>query len=377
MRTVANLSDLERIARRKIPKWVFEYAHGGSYDERTMNANRDDLLAIKLEQRVLVDVSSRQFETSIAGMPMALPLAIAPTGLAGFFHPDGEIHSARAAKAAGIPYCLSTVSICSIEDVAEATGPFWFQIYVMRDQGFTRSLIERAKAAGCPALVLTVDLPLQAQRHRDIRNGLVVPPRLTPRNLMEMALKYRWSIGVAKAGRFSFGNFRDVKTSGMTTFAQWVADSFDPSFTWDDVGWIREMWQGKLIVKGVLNVNDARMALKVGADAVVVSNHGGRQLDGAPSSISVLPAIADALDGTELILDGGIRNGQDVLKALALGARACLIGRAQLYGLAAAGEVGVSKVIDLIRKELDTSMALTGCIDVRKVFRSVIHAPSK
>jgi L-lactate dehydrogenase (cytochrome) len=379
MASIVNVSDMETLARRRIPGWVFDYAAGGSYDERTLHANQNDLARLTFDQRVMVDVSSRKMATTIVGIPTALPIGIAPTGLAGFFHPDGEIHAARAAIAADIPYCLSTVSICSIEDVRAAAGPFWFQIYVMRDRGFTRSLIERARLADCPALVLTLDLPLQAQRHRDIRNGLVIPPRFTLKALLEMTMKARWSLGMAKAGRFDFGNFKDApKTGGMASFARWVADSFDPTFTWGDVAWIRENWPGKLILKGILNADDAKMAMNVGADAIVVSNHGGRQLDGAPSTISVLPEIADTLGGkTEIIFDSGIRSGQDVLKALALGARYCLIGRAHLYGLAAGGQSGVAKVIDIMRRELDVSMALTGSSDVVRIDPSVVRGYAK
>lgn len=373
---VANVDDMQDLARRRIPAWIYDYAAGGSYAETTLRANREDFDAVKLDQRVMVDVSRRAKETSIVGIPTRLPFGIAPTGLAGFFHPDGEIRAARAARAAGIPYCLSTVSICSIEDVRRAAGPFWFQVYVMRDRGFTQSLIERARDAECPVLVLTLDLPLQAQRHRDIRNGLVVPPRLTPKSLIEMAFKTRWLFGIVRAGRYDFGNFKGAaKSAGMASFAQWIAESFDPTFTWNDIGWVRDLWPGKLILKGVLNADDARRAVSVGADAVVVSNHGGRQLDGASSSIAALPAIRDAIGSdTEIILDSGIRSGQDVLKALALGARFCLVGRPHLYGLAAGGEAGVAKVIDIIARELDVSMALTGSSDVTRIDPTIVRS---
>jgi L-lactate dehydrogenase (FMN-dependent) and related alpha-hydroxy acid dehydrogenases len=374
---VANIGDLRAQARRRIPRWIFDYADGGAYDERTLQANRDDLARLQLRQRVMVDVSSRSIATSVLGQAIRAPLAIAPTGLAGLFHPHGEIHGARAAVASGIPFCLSTLSICSIEAVRAATQtPFWFQIYVMRDRGVTRSLIERAVAAQCSALVLTLDLQVQGQRHRDVRNGLGLPPRLSMTNLLDMATRPRWTLGILAARRFSFGNLSGALSSFADgqTFGEWIAQSFDPSLTWDDVAWVRALWPRKLILKGVLDVEDAKLAVAAGADAVVVSNHGGRQLDGAPSSIAVLPRIAAAVgDRTEILFDGGVQSGQDVLKALALGARCCLLGKAYLYGLAAAGEPGVRKVIELISRELSVSMALTGSASVQRVDRSVLY----
>ena len=315
--------------------------------------------------------------TTIVGQPSALPLAIAPTGLTGLFHANGEIHGARAAEAMGIPFCLSTMSICSIEDVHGAVEkPFWFQLYVMRDRGFTRSLIDRAAAAACSALVVTLDLQVQGQRHRDIKNGLSIPPRLTLKNALDIATKPAWAAGVLFGKRRTFGNLADRPggTSGLATLSQWISGQFDPAMTWKDIEEIRQIWPGKLILKGVLDVEDARIAAATGADAIVVSNHGGRQLDSASSSISVLAEIAEAVgDRTEVLFDGGVQSGQDVLKALALGARACLIGKAFLYALAARGEAGVTQALDIIARELSISMALTGVGDVAQVDRRVLR----
>lgn len=374
MTAITTIQDLRAIARRRIPRAIFDYADRGSYTETTIAANKRDLDAIALRQRVMVDVSTRSTATSFIGQPASLPLAIAPTGLTGLFHGDGEIHGARAAEKAGIPFTLSTMSICSIEDVkAATTKPFWFQLYVMRDREFSRSLVERAKAAGCSALVLTLDLQIQGQRHRDIKNGLSVPPKLTLANAIDVALKPRWAMSVLFGKRHSFGNLAD-KVPGadsLTTLSQWIAGQFDPSLSWADVAWIRSIWPGKLILKGVLDVEDARLAADSGADAIVVSNHGGRQLDGARSSISCLPRVVDAVgDRTEILFDGGVQSGQDILKALALGARGCLMGKSFLWSLAAGGEKGVSTAIEIMRKELDVSMALTGTTDVLKVDRS-------
>ena len=371
MTAITTIQDLRTIAKRRIPRAIFDYADRGSYTETTIAANKRDLDAIALRQRVMVDVSHRSTATTLVGQPASLPLAIAPTGLTGLVHGDGEIHGARAAEKAGIPFTLSTMSICSIEDVkAATTKPFWFQLYVMRDREFSRSLVERAKAAGCSALVLTLDLQIQGQRHRDIKNGLSVPPKLTLANAIDVAFKPRWAMSVLFGKRHSFGNLAD-KVPGadsLTTLSQWIAGQFDPSLSWDDVAWIRSMWPGKLILKGVLDVEDARKAAESGADAVVVSNHGGRQLDGARSSISCLPRIVDAIgDRMEILFDGGVQSGQDILKALALGARGCLMGKSFLWALAAGGEQGVSTAIEIIRKELDVSMALTGTTDVLKV----------
>lgn len=377
MAVVTNIQDLRAIAKRKVPRAIFHYADRGSYDEVTIRANRTALEAIPLRQRVMIDVSDRSTATTMIGEKVALPLAIAPTGLTGLFHGNGEIHGCRAAQAAGIPFTLSTVSICSIEDVAGAVDkPFWFQLYVMRDRKFSESLIERAKAAKCSALVLTLDLQIQGQRHMDIKNGLSVPPKLTLANAIDIATKPGWALGVLGGKRRSFGNLADRVPGGdsLTTLSQWIGSQFDPSLSWKDVEWVRSIWPGKLILKGILDVEDAKMAAATGADAIVVSNHGGRQLDGAVASISALPRIADAIGGakSEIWFDGGVQSGQDVLKAVALGARGCLMGKAFLWSLAAGGQAGVAKAIEIIRKELDVSMALTGVKDITQVDKSVL-----
>jgi L-lactate dehydrogenase (cytochrome) len=381
MPPVTHIEDLRRIARRRIPRAIFDYADRGSYDEASLRANREDLAALKLRQRVMIDVSERSTATTMLGEPVTMPVGIAPTGLTGLFHADGEILGCRAAHAFGVPFTLSTMSICSIEDVAGAVDkPFWFQLYVMRDRDFSRSLVERAIAAKCSALVLTLDLQIQGQRHNDIKNGLAVPPKLTLRNMLDVATKPVWALKVLQGKRKSFGNLADAPGAkeGLNTLSHWIAGQFDPSLSWKDVEWIRSIWPGKLILKGVLDVDDARIAAGMGADAMVVSNHGGRQLDGAPSSISVLPSIVEAVgDRTEIMFDGGVRSGQDVLKALALGAKSCLIGKAWLYGLAAGGQQGVTQALEVIRKELDVSMALTGTKDVRQVTAEVLHAPRR
>ncbi len=377
MTVVTNVQDLRALARRRIPRAIFDYADRGSYDEVTLRANRAGLAALGLRQRVMVDVSTRSTATTLAGQPATMPLAIAPTGLTGLFHQNGEIHGARAAEAFGVPFCLSTMSICSIEDVrAATTRPFWFQLYVMRDRGFARSLIERAIAAQCSALVLTLDLQIQGQRHQDLKNGLAVPPRLTLANALDIMTKPGWAAGVLLGKRRTFGNLAgQIKGSdNLATLSQWIASQFDPSLNWQDIEWVRKMWPGKLILKGVLDVEDARIAAASGADAIVVSNHGGRQLDGACASIAALPDIAEAVAGrTEILFDGGVQSGQDVLKALALGARGCLVGKAFLYGLAAQGEAGVTRMLDIIRRELDVSMALTGTTDVAQVTPAVLR----
>jgi L-lactate dehydrogenase (cytochrome) len=376
MTTITNIQDLRAIAKRRVPRAIFDYADRGSYDEATIRANRADLAAIPLRQRVMIDVSQRSLATTMLGEKVALPLAIAPTGLTGLFHGDGEIHGCRAAHKAGIPFTLSTMSICSIEDVAGAVDkPFWFQLYVMRDRAFSASLIERAKAAKCSALVLTLDLQIQGQRHRDIKNGLAVPPKLTVANALDIATKPGWALKVLMGKRHSFGNLQErvPGADSLTTLSQWIAGQFDPSLSWQDVEWVRSLWPGKLILKGVLDAEDARIAAASGADAIVVSNHGGRQLDGARSTISALPRVVEAVgDKTEVLFDSGVQSGQDILKALAYGAKGCLMGKAFLYGLAAGGEAGVTKAIEIIAKELDVSMALTGTKDVRAVDRSVL-----
>jgi L-lactate dehydrogenase (cytochrome) len=379
MRTVTCIEDLRQLARRKVPRAFFDYAEAGSYSQETLHANRQDLERVKLRQRVLVDVSQRDLATTIIGEKAALPLALAPIGLCGMQHGDGEILACRAAQAAGIPFTLSTMSICAIEDVAQAVGkPFWFQLYVMKDRGFIRALIERAAAARCSALVLTLDLQVLGQRHCDIRNGMTVPPQIKLGNLVDIAMKPAWALSILRGKRKTFGNLAG-HVRGMenvNSLAQWTADQFDPALSWKDVEWVRGLWPGKLILKGVLDVEDARIAAQTGASALVVSNHGGRQLDGAPSSISALPRVVDAVgDRIEVMFDGGIRSGQDVLRALAHGARACMIGRSYIYGLGAGGEAGVAKAIEILAKELDVTMALCGVRSVSAIDRSVIAQP--
>jgi L-lactate dehydrogenase (cytochrome) len=376
LRTATCVEDLRQAARRKIPKMFFDYAEAGSYAEETLRANRADLQRIKLRQRVLIDVSHRDLSSTIVGDPVPLPLALGPVALTGMQHGDGEILACRAAHAAGIPFCLSTMSVCSIEDVAKAVDkPFWFQLYVMKDRGFVRSLIERAAAAKCSALVLTVDLQVLGQRHCDVRNGLTVPPALRLKNVLNIATKPAWALSILRAKRKTFGNLAGHArgTHNVNSLAEWIAGQFDPALSWKDVEWVRSLWPGKLIIKGVLDLDDAKLGAKTGANALVVSNHGGRQLDGAPSSISALPRIADAIGSEiEIMFDGGIRSGQDLLRALALGARSCLIGRAYIFGLAADGQAGVAKAIEVIRNELDVSMALCGVNSIREIDRRVI-----
>ncbi|HXX06572.1 MAG TPA: alpha-hydroxy acid oxidase [Pseudolabrys sp.] len=364
MKTIACIDDLRARARRKVPKAFFEYADSGSYNEETLRANRADLETIKLRQRVMVDVSNRDIATTIVGQKVSAPFALAPIGLCGMQHGDGEILSAQAAEEANIPFILSTMSINSIEQVAEATTkPFWFQLYVIRDRDFSKDILARATKAGCNALVLTVDLQVLGQRHRDIRNGMTVPPEIRLKNIVDMATKPGWVLSILKGKSKTFGNLAGhVKgMDDVTSLAQWTNSQFDPALNWKDVDWIKKIWPGKLIIKGILDVEDAKTAVKLGADAIVVSNHGGRQLDGAPSSISALAAIAQAVGSdTEVLFDGGIRTGADMLRALALGARACLIGRAYIYGLGAGGKAGVAKAIDILKKEFSVAMALTG-----------------
>jgi len=370
------IEDLRQAARRKVPRAFFDYAEAGSYAQETLHANRADLERIKLRQRVLVDVSQRDLATTIIGAKASLPLALAPIGLCGMQHGDGEILACRAAQTAGIPFTLSTMSICSIEDVAQAVDkPFWFQLYVMKDRGFVKALIERAAAAKCSALVLTVDLQVLGQRHCDIRNGMTVPPQIKLGNLVDIAMKPAWALSILRGKRKTFGNLAGhVKgMENVNSLAQWTSNQFDPALSWKDVEWVRSVWPGKLILKGILDVEDAKTASKTGAAALIVSNHGGRQLDGAPSSISALPNIVEAVGAEiEVMFDGGIRSGQDVLRALALGARSCMIGRSYIYGLGAGGEAGVAKAIDILGKELDVTMALCGVKSVSDIDRSVI-----
>jgi L-lactate dehydrogenase (cytochrome) len=376
---ILSIDDLRKLAKTRIPRAIFDYAAGGAYEERTLLRNTADLDAMTFRQRVMVDVSHVSLATTLAGSPVTMPLAIGPTGLAGLFHADGEILAARAAAACGIPYCMSTMSICSIEDVRAATQrPFWFQQYLMKDRGFNQELIERAAAAQCSALMLTLDLQVLGERRRDARNGLTIPPRLSLRNALDVATKPAWALKVLFGKRRTFGNLagRIGGESGVGSLAQWTAAQFDPSANWRDVDWVRSRWPGKLILKGVLDAEDAHLAVAAGADAVVVSNHGGRQLDGAPSSISVLREIVDAVDGRcEVFFDGGIRSGQDIAKALALGARGTLIGRTFLYALAAAGEAGVTKAIEIMRNELRVTLALTGTTTVDAAGPHILRIP--
>ena len=376
MRILNSISDLREQARRRVPRAIFDYADRGSYDELTIGRNRADLDALALRQRVMVDVSNITTATTMVGQACSLPVAIAPTALTGLFHRDGEICGARAAAAAGIPFCLSTVSIGSIEDVRGASAkPFWFQLYLMRDRGFNEELIGRAKAAMCPVLVLTLDLPVLGLRRRDPKNGLAVPPRLTLRNALEIATKPGWALGMLRARRRTLGNLEGHFTGSQAlgTLAAWTSEQFSPAANWQDAAWVRSLWPGKLVLKGILDAEDARRAADIGADAIVVSNHGGRQLDGAPSSISALPLVAEALKGRcEVLFDSGVMSGQDILKALARGARGCLIGKAFLYSLAARGQAGVTLGIEILRNELAVTMALAGVTDVRKVDRSLL-----
>ena len=368
MAIIQSIGDLRRLAQKRIPKAIFDYADGGSYEERTLRRNAADLDDLVFRQRVMVDVSAVSLASTLVGLPVSMPLAIAPTGLAGFFHADGEILGARAAAAFGIPFCLSTMSICSIEDVRAATKqPFWFQLYLMKDRSFNQALIDRTIAAECSALVLTLDLQVLGERRRDKPNGLSIPPRLTLRNLFDVATKPAWTRSVMFGKRRTFGNLAGFigGASNLGTLSEWTATQFDASANWQDVEWVRSRWPGKLILKGVLDVEDARQAMAAGADAIVVSNHGGRQLDGAPSTISVLPEIAAVVDGRcEVLFDGGIRSGQDIAKALALGARGALIGKSFLYALAAGGEAGVARALQILREELRVTLLLTGTTDV-------------
>jgi len=372
---------LRALAKRRVPRAFFEYADHGSYTQSTMHANRADLEAIKLRQRVGIDVDRRDLTTTIAGEPATLPFVLAPIGLSGMQHGDGEILACRAAQGAGIPYTLSTMSIDSIEDVAAAVEkPFWFQLYVMRDRGFVRELIERAAAAKCSVLMVTLDLNVLGQRHCDVKNGMTVPPKLTLANVLDIASKPAWAWSILRGKRKTFGNLAGhvAGMDGVTSLATWVSRQFDPTMTWKDIDWIRSLWPGKIVLKGILDLEDAKIAAKTGVSSIVVSNHGGRQLDGAPSSIAALPAIADAVGSdVEVLFDGGIRTGTDALRALALGAHAALIGRAYVYGLGAAGEAGVTKAIDILRTELDVAMALTGTTSVRDVARNVIATAAR
>ena len=361
---ITSIEDLRILAKRRVPRMFYDYADSGAWSESTYRANEADFQRVYLRQRVGLDMSNRTLATTMVGQPVTMPVALAPVGLTGMQHADGEILAARAAAAAGVPFTLSTMSICSIEDLAEnSQEPFWFQLYVMKDREFIDRLIDRAKAAGCSALVLTLDLQILGQRHKDVKNGLTAPPRLTLPNLLNIAVRPRWWLGMLGTKRRSFGNIvGHIKgVTDMRALSAWTAEQFDPTLNWDDVKRIKDRWGGKLILKGILDPIDAELAAQTGADAIVVSNHGGRQLDGAMSSIAALPAIARAAGGRiDVLMDGGITSGQDVLKAWALGARGTMIGRAFLYGLGAQGEAGVTKALQIIHKELDITMAFCG-----------------
>lgn len=374
------IADLKTLARRRVPKMFFDYADSGSWTEGTYRANESDFAAIKLRQRVLVDMTDRSLKTTMIGQDVAMPVALAPTGLTGMQHADGEMLAAKAAEEFGVPFTLSTMSICSIEDIASVTTkPFWFQLYVMRDREFVENLINRAKRAGCSALVVTADLQILGQRHKDLRNGLSAPPKFTPKHIWQMATRPKWCLDMALTKRHGFGNIvgHAKNVSDLSSLSVWTAEQFDPRLSWADIAWIKERWDGKLIIKGIMDEEDARAAADTGADAIIVSNHGGRQLDGAPSSISILPKIVEAVgDRIEVHLDSGIRSGQDVLKAVALGAKGTYIGRPFLYGLGAMGQEGVTLALDIIRKEMDTTMALCGKRDIQAVDKGIIaHSP--
>ncbi len=376
MPVITNIEDLRVLAQRRVPRMFYDYADSGSWTESTYRANSSDFADIKLRQRVAVNMENRSLASTMVGQPVAMPVALAPTGLTGLQHADGEILAARAAEKFGVPFTLSTMSICSIEDVAaNTTKPFWFQVYFLRDRDFMARLIDRAKAANCSALVLTLDLQILGQRHKDLKNGLSAPPRLTLPNLINMATKPRWCWGMLNTRRRTFGNIvgHVTNVSNTSSLSSWTAEQFDPALSWDEVEWVKQRWGGKLIVKGIMDPEDARLAVQSGADALIVSNHGGRQLDGAQSAITALPAIVEAVDKQiEVHMDSGIRSGQDVIKALALGARGVYIGRAFLYGLGAMGEAGVTNALDIIQKELDVTMALCGLTDVQKVDRNIL-----
>ena len=371
------IEDLRVVAKRRVPRMFYDYADSGSYTQGTYRSNEDDFQKIKLRQRVAVNMEGRSTRSTMIGEDVAMPVAIAPTGLTGMQHADGEILGAKAAKAFGVPFTLSTMSICSLEDIAEHTDrhPFWFQLYVMRDKAFMERLIQRAKAANCSALVVTLDLQILGQRHKDIKNGLSTPPKPTIANLINLATKPHWCMGMLGTKRRTFGNIvGHVDGVGdVSSLSSWTADQFDPSLNWSDVEWIKKLWGGKIILKGVMDAEDARLAAQSGADALIVSNHGGRQLDGAPSSIAALPSIVEAAGkDIEVWMDGGIRSGQDVLKARALGAQGTMIGRSFLYGLGAYGQEGVTKALQIIHKDLDTTMAFCGHTNITKVGREIL-----
>ena len=377
MTVITNIADLRELAKKRVPRMFYDYADSGSWTEGTYRSNEADFQKILLRQRVALNMEGRSTRTQMVGQDVAMPVAIAPTGMTGMQHADGEILAARAAKKFGIPFTLSTMSICSIEDVAKETDnhPFWFQLYLMRDRDFSARLIDRAKAVGCTALVLTLDLQILGQRHKDLRNGLSTPPKPTIANIINLATKPRWCLGMLGTKRHQFGNiFGHVKgVENMGSLSEWTAKQFDPTLSWADVEWVKNRWGGKLILKGIQDAEDAQLAVKSGADALIVSNHGGRQLDGAPSSIHALPAIVEAVGNQiEVHMDGGIRSGQDVLKATALGAKGTYIGRSMLYALGAMGEAGVTKALEIIHKELDLTMAFCGRTNIRSVDKSIL-----
>ncbi|MCU4121626.1 alpha-hydroxy acid oxidase [Variovorax sp. N23] len=376
MTVITTIEDLRVLAEKRVPRMFYDYADSGSWTESTYRANSDDFKKIKLRQRVAVNMEGRSLATTMVGQAVKMPVAIAPVGLTGMQHADGEIHAARAAEKFGIPFTLSTMSICSIEDIAaNTTAPFWFQLYMMRDRESMARMIERARVAKCSALVLTLDLQVIGQRHKDLKNGLTAPPRPTLRNMINLATKPGWCLGMLGTRRRTFGNLvGHVKgVSDMKSLSAWTNEQFDPTLSWADIAWVKQQWGGKLILKGIMVAEDAQLAVDVGADAIVVSNHGGRQLDGAPSSIEALPPIVEAVgDKLEVWMDGGIRSGQDVLKAWALGARGTMIGRAMAYGLGAMGEAGVTKALQLIHKELDVTMAFCGHTDIRNVDKRIL-----
>lgn len=380
MPVITCIDDLKRLHRRRTPKMFYDYCESGSYTEQTFRENTSDFARIRLRQRVAVDMSGRSTATTMIGEPVTMPVALAPVGLTGMQHADGEILAAKAAEAFGVPFTLSTMSICSIEDVAaNTTKPFWFQVYTLKDDDFMRRLFDRARAANCSAIVITVDLQLLGQRHKDLKNGLSAPPKLTPKSIADMMTKIGWGLGMLQTKRRFFGNIvgHAKGVTDPTSLSSWTAEAFDLSLDWNRIAEFRKMWGGKVILKGILDAEDAKKALAVGADAIVVSNHGGRQLDGAISSIRALPSIMDAVgDRIEVHLDSGIRSGQDVLKALAMGARGTMIGRAYVHGLGAMGQAGVTKALEVIRKELDITMALCGERDVKHLGRHNLLVPS-
>ena len=376
MTIITTIEDLRILAKKRVPRMFYDYADAGSWTESTYRANTEDFAKIKFRQRVAVNLANRSTSSEMIGQKVAMPVALAPTGLTGMQHADGEILAARAAEKFGVPFTLSTMSICSIEDVAaHTTRPFWFQLYVMRDRPFIERLIERARAARCSALVLTLDLQVLGQRHKDLRNGMTAPPRMTAANILNLMTKPRWVMGILGTQRRGFGNIigHASDVSDMSSLSSWTSQQFDPALSWDDVEWIKRRWGGKLIIKGIMDPEDARLAADSGADALIVSNHGGRQLDGAQSSIEALPAIVDEVgQRIEVHMDGGVRSGQDVIRAVALGAKGVYIGRPFLYGLGAMGEAGVTKCLEIIRNELDLTMAFCGLRDIQQVDRKIL-----